>query len=128
MNAQGQGAIVGALSGMLISSSNPAIAAATYLAIYGTGLGPVTNQPATGVAASASQLSETPTIPTVTIGGVPAIVSYSGLAPSFIGLYQINVQVQQQWPLEMPFLYSSQLAVIHRTPSQSPLLVHNRQA
>lgn len=92
MNAQGQGAIVDALSGKLISSSNPAIAAATYLAIYCTGLGPVTNQPATGVTASASQLSETQTIPTVTIGGVPAIVSYSGLAPSFIGLYQINVQ------------------------------------
>jgi len=93
MNAQGQGAIVDALSGNLTTSSNPAIAGTTYLAIYCTGLGPVTNQPATGVVAPAGQLSETPTTPTVTIGGVPAIVSYSGLAPSFIGLYQINVQV-----------------------------------
>jgi uncharacterized protein (TIGR03437 family) len=29
----------------------------------------------------------------VTIGGVPARVTFSGLAPGFVGLYQVNVQV-----------------------------------
>jgi uncharacterized protein (TIGR03437 family) len=31
--------------------------------------------------------------PTVTIGGVVAVVSYSGLAPDFAGLYQVNAIV-----------------------------------
>ena len=93
INTQAQGAIVDALSGSLISSSNPASAGATYLAIYCTGLGSVANQPETGVAASTTQLSATVGTPSVTIGGVPAIALFAGLAPTFIGLYQINVQV-----------------------------------
>jgi uncharacterized protein (TIGR03437 family) len=31
--------------------------------------------------------------PTVTIGGVGAFVSYSGLAPSLAGVYQVNALV-----------------------------------
>ena len=31
--------------------------------------------------------------PEVTIGGMPAIVDFSGLAPGFSGLYQINARV-----------------------------------
>ncbi|MCX6616678.1 MAG: hypothetical protein NTZ98_11360, partial [Acidobacteria bacterium] len=34
----------------------------------------------------------------VTIGGVPAVVSYSGLAPGFVGLYQVNAQVPANAP------------------------------
>ena len=30
---------------------------------------------------------------TVTIGGAPAPVAYAGLAPGFVGLYQVNAQV-----------------------------------
>ena len=33
------------------------------------------------------------TDPTVTIGGMAADVVFSGLAPGFVGLYQVNVQV-----------------------------------
>jgi uncharacterized protein (TIGR03437 family) len=98
MNAQGQGAVVDALSGHLISPSSPATAGVTYISIYCTGLGPVTNQPATGAAASASLLSKTTTQPTVMIGGVPAGILFSGLAPAFVGLYQINVQVPAAVP------------------------------
>jgi uncharacterized protein (TIGR03437 family) len=98
MNAQGQGAVEDALSGQLISPINPARAGATYISIYCTGLGPVTNQPATGAAPRAGVLSQTAAQPTVSIGGVPATVLFSGLAPTFVGLYQINVQVPAAVP------------------------------
>ena len=64
-----------------------------FLTIYATGLGAVSNQPATGMAAQASPLSDTIATPTVTIGGMAAHVSSSGLAPGAVGLYQVNVQV-----------------------------------
>jgi uncharacterized protein (TIGR03437 family) len=68
------------------------------ISIYCTGLGAVSNQPATGTAALSSPLSSTPTTPTVTIGGLPALVSFSGLAPGTVGLYQVNVQVPAGTP------------------------------
>jgi uncharacterized protein (TIGR03437 family) len=64
-----------------------------FITIYSTGLGAVSNQPATGMAAQASPLSGTIATPTVTIGGIVAQVSSSGLAPGAVGLYQVNVQV-----------------------------------
>ena len=87
----GQGAILDA-SYHLVDSSNPATAGSTVL-IFCTGLGAVTNQPATGSPAGDTPPSETAIIPTVTIGGAPAQVMFSGLAPGFVGLYQVNVQV-----------------------------------
>lgn len=92
VNSEGQGAIVNAVTGQLISPSNPA-KPGSYISIYCTGLGPVTNQPPTGAPVAAGVLAETTVTPTVQIGGVPALVLFSGLAPSFVGLYQINAQV-----------------------------------
>ncbi|MGB7760182.1 MAG: hypothetical protein WBL61_10145 [Bryobacteraceae bacterium] len=95
MNAKGtgQGAITDA-SYNLVDSSNPATAGSSYILIYCTGLGGVTNQPPTGSPALADPLSWTTTIPTVTIGGAPAsVVSFYGLAPGYAGLYQVNAQV-----------------------------------
>ena len=89
-SGSGQGAILDA-SYRLVDASNPATAGSTVL-IYCTGLGPVTNQPPTGSPAPRSPLSWSGT-PTVTIGGVPANVSFSGLAPGYVGLYQVNAQV-----------------------------------
>jgi uncharacterized protein (TIGR03437 family) len=57
------------------------------------GLGAVTNQPADGAAAPSSSLARTSTTPRVTIGGVEANVTFSGLAPGFVGLYQVNAVV-----------------------------------
>ncbi len=94
-NAQGTGQ--GSITDQnfrLVDSSNPAIAGTTYLSIYCTGLGAVTNQPATGSPASLDTFSFTTLTPVVTIGGVRAsIVQFSGLAPGFTGLYQVNAQV-----------------------------------
>jgi uncharacterized protein (TIGR03437 family) len=71
-----------------------------YITIFCTGLGAVTNQPATGAPATASPLSSTLSGPvTVSIGGVNVPASFSGLAPGFLGLYQINVQVPSNAPM-----------------------------
>ena len=93
-NAQGtgQGAILNT-SYQLVDASHPATPGVTYIQIYCTGLGPVTNQPADGAAAPANPPAETSTIPEVTIGGVPATVTFAGLAPGFVGEYQVNALV-----------------------------------
>jgi uncharacterized protein (TIGR03437 family) len=58
--------------------------------IYCTGLGAVKSPPADGAAGNGQT---TIVVPTVTMGGTKAIVSFSGLAPGFVGLYQINAEV-----------------------------------
>jgi uncharacterized protein (TIGR03437 family) len=100
MNAAGQGAIVissgevaGAVGSIPGVTAKPTTAG-DYLTIYCTGLGNVTNRPATGALALAQPLSQTPTMPAITLGGVAATnVLFSGLTPGYVGLYQINVQV-----------------------------------
>jgi uncharacterized protein (TIGR03437 family) len=64
-----------------------------YIQIYCTGLGAVTNPPAAGAVAPNTPLSYTLGAVTASIGGVNAPVLFSGLAPGFIGLYQVNVTV-----------------------------------
>ncbi len=87
----GQGAILDA-NYHLVDAANPAPGGSTVL-IFCTGLGAVTNQPPTASPASLSTRSATTTLPTVTIGGASAKVSFSGLAPGYVGLYQVNAQV-----------------------------------
>jgi uncharacterized protein (TIGR03437 family) len=55
----------------------------------------VYNQPPTGQPAPANPLAQTTTNPIVTIGGVPAMVSFSGMAPGYVGLYQVNALVPE---------------------------------
>jgi uncharacterized protein (TIGR03437 family) len=73
----------------LANTANPAKPGETVL-IYCTGLGAVSSPPADGAAGNGQETAATPT---VTIGGTKAIVSFSGLAPGFVGLYQINAEV-----------------------------------
>ena len=93
MNGEGsgQGAILNSRY-QLVDSSNPA-QVGDVIQIYCTGLGAVTNEPATGSPALSSPLSYTTTTPTVTIAGIPAKVLFSGLAPGDVGLYQVNAQI-----------------------------------
>jgi uncharacterized protein (TIGR03437 family) len=100
----GQGAVVVASSGVLAApvgafpGSQP-VARGDFLAIYCTGLGAVNNTPADGAPAPSSPpFATTLATPNVTIGGMPAAVSYSGLAPGLVGLYQVNVQVPNNAP------------------------------
>lgn len=66
-----------------------------FITIYCTGLGDVNDRPANG-AASAGQTTKAS--PTVSIGGVASTVTFSGLAPGFVALYQVNVQVPSNAP------------------------------
>jgi minor extracellular serine protease Vpr len=104
-NGAGQGAILINGTTTLAAPANsqyngqPAQRGVDYIDIFATGLGPVTNQPATGAAAPATPLAETTKTVTVTIGGVPATVTFAGLAPGWVGLYQVNVQVPANAPV-----------------------------
>ena len=88
----GQGAIVNGVTNVLADSKNP-VHAGDVISIYCTGLGPVSPPQPEGAIASTAFTSQTVTAVTATIGGVPATVQFAGLAPGYIGLYQVNVQV-----------------------------------
>ena len=59
--------------------------------IFCTNLGAVSPAIVDGAAGSGKEITKAAT--TVTIGGVAAPVSFSGLAAGFVGLYQVNAQV-----------------------------------
>jgi uncharacterized protein (TIGR03437 family) len=96
----GQGAIqiantstYAAASGSISGSASRAVKPGEFITIYCTGLGAVSNPPAPGTAASNNPLSHTLTTPKVTIGGEAATVSFAGLSPGYVGLYQVNAQI-----------------------------------
>lgn len=89
----GDGAILHAADFQLVTSGNPA-RADEFVSIYCTGLGTTNPLVASGAASpNVEPLARTLTVPVVTIGGRAAVVSFSGMAPGFVGLYQINVQI-----------------------------------
>jgi len=71
-----------------VTAANPAQAGETVL-VYLTGMGTVNPVVADGTAASGLDYSNSQ--PEVLVGGLSGTVAYSGLAPGFPGLYQINV-------------------------------------
>jgi uncharacterized protein (TIGR03437 family) len=97
----GQGAILD-LSNRLVDSTHPA-SAGDWVSIFCTGLGAVGYQPATGSPASIPTGPDFPlswalTEPAVTIGGVQTALEYWGLAPGYVGLYQLNANVPDVAP------------------------------
>jgi uncharacterized protein (TIGR03437 family) len=104
VNSTGQGAVLIANTASIaapaatFSGSRP-VQRGEFISIFCTGLGEVTRQPATGAPAATDTVSLTDGGPVaVLIGGVPTSASFSGLAPGFVGLYQVNVQVPSNSP------------------------------
>lgn len=95
-NGTGRGAILHA-NGTPINPSNPARRGEIVL-LYATGLGTVTPTVTSGTQALSSPTSSTRITPSVTIADMDASVSFSGLAPGFVGLYQLNLQVPDEAP------------------------------
>ena len=98
-NGQGQGAVLNQDfsqngSPQAIVGAKPA-ARGSVIQIFATGAGETTPALAAGEAAPASgnPLVLTKVQPTVTIGGKNAKVQFSGVAPGFVGLWQINAEV-----------------------------------
>jgi uncharacterized protein (TIGR03437 family) len=65
---------------------------------YATGLGSVSNQPATGNGAPISPLALPMADVHVTLAGLPCDLQYFGLAPTLVGVYQVNFLVPQNAP------------------------------
>src|SRR5271157_35052 len=68
------------------------------LIVYATGVGNLNHMPVTGAASPASPLSAAVDLPTVTVGGAAASVAFAGLAPGWVGLVQINIQLPSTYP------------------------------
>lgn len=77
-------------NGQLVTPSNPARPSETVI-VYATGVGPVDQRQVTGEGASAQSLARTRAAPTATLDGEAGEVLFSGLAPGFAGLNQINL-------------------------------------
>jgi len=76
----------------LNTAGNPAKAGSTIEA-YLTGSGPVNLAMSDGLAAGSSPLAQAMSQSSATIGPLPAQVSFTGLAPGFVGLTQMNIIV-----------------------------------
>lgn len=91
-SGSGSGVVVHASDSSLVTSSNP-VRPGESLIFWANGLGQVTNPPLSGSPALGDPLSVTLKTPQVVLGGVQATVLFAGLAPGFVGLYQINIRV-----------------------------------
>jgi len=92
----GAGVIVHAGNFSLVSPASPA-RAGEYLSIFCTGLGALQHPVPTGDVPPLP-VPQVTVAPEVTIGRVPAVVTFAGVAPGFVGLYQVNVQVAPGTP------------------------------
>ncbi len=81
----------------VIGPNNPALPGDVII-LYATGLGPVTVNVPDGYPATTDPLAYTADPSQVFINGEQCTVYFSGLAPGFVGLYQINLRVPDDAP------------------------------
>jgi uncharacterized protein (TIGR03437 family) len=86
------GAIIHPSDGSIVTTANPAKVGET-VAMFLTGLGPVTGNVAAGSAAPTNPLATVQFPVFISVDGAPATVLFSGLAPGFGGLYQVNFTI-----------------------------------
>lgn len=76
-----------------LNTSTNCASAGSYVTVYMMGSGPLDNPIPSGAAAPNSPYSQETLATTATIGGVSAPVGFAGMAPTFVGLVQVNLQV-----------------------------------
>jgi uncharacterized protein (TIGR03437 family) len=103
--------------------SNPA-KAGSYVTVYLTGIGPLGNPVGLGEATRSQPLSQATTAAQATVGGMPAAISFIGMAPGSVGLAQADMQIP---PMLAPGTYAIQIWT--GTPptgiSNTPLIAKN---
>jgi len=81
------------LDSSLVTEQNPAVLG-EFVSIYLTGLGAVNPPVADGVGApTASEAVDADNIRVRFNSDLEGLVTYAGIAPDFVGLYQINVRI-----------------------------------
>jgi uncharacterized protein (TIGR03437 family) len=81
----------------LLPGARPEMAG-SYVAIFATGIGPTSPIVSDGEAAPVEGLAYGTGTTTVTVAGQQVPVLFSGLAPGFAGLWQINIQLPADLP------------------------------
>jgi uncharacterized protein (TIGR03437 family) len=91
-------AVVKASNQELVTPSNP-IHSGDVIVIYATGLGGTSPEVEAGLPGPWTPPALAVVAPDVQLGGMPLAVSYAGLAPGEVGVYQINAQVPARAPI-----------------------------
>lgn len=118
--ANGRGQVSALNQDNTVNSITNPIARGQVIQLYGTGVGAVSNTPGDGQPSPGGPLAEGQR-PDVVINGrtVPASdVLFSGLAPGFVGLWQLNVRIPDFVP---PGNAISVLVLLRSVPSQNNL-------
>jgi uncharacterized protein (TIGR03437 family) len=92
-STNGVDAIVVHQAGYTLVTQAAPLRAGEFAFVYASGIGAVSNVPATGAGSVAIPLAVAQTAVGVTLGGVPCEVTFAGLAPTLVGVYQINFRV-----------------------------------
>ncbi len=89
----GQVAAINAATNTVNSSKNP-VQQGQYISLFGTGQGFIANAPPDGTPATSAVHTANKPFVSINLEVVPSSdVEYSGLAPGFVGLWQINAKV-----------------------------------
>ena len=117
----GDGLIVHSDGITLVTPSNPATAGEEVV-IYVTGLGDLQTDPPDGAGSSGLDSLAAATNMYVTIGGIPVSVIYSGLVPTQVGFYQLNVAV----PTGLPSGENNVIVFVNGVPAtgQATIALH----
>ncbi len=83
--------------GSLVTDASPA-QPGEYIVFYVSGMGPTDNPVASGAASPSSPLARPTDAPTLTLNGANEPISFAGLTPTLVGLYQVDFQVPANAP------------------------------
>ena len=89
--------IVNGRNGLLATNSNP-VKRNDNIVIYLTGMGKTNPAVEAGLSAPSDPLASSLVAPVVSLGGVEIPVTYAGLTPGEVGVYQINAQILRWVP------------------------------